>query len=153
MVNTDNSSSSNYVRKSEKDFEAIREAQIAHQSKSLDIIEDVAAYLNTFLQKGDSYKVIMRDILIRLNEKYTIEETKIVSQHNYLMMDLANARKNRSMTNDRINIRIMYIQERFKTSYRPELHDRISAIIEKYNTLFAWNSGYIGSKKTTDSKD
>ena len=80
----------------------------------------------------------MKEVLSYLNNDkgYSVDDTKVVSQMNYIMMDLANARKNKNVSGDRLNIRVMYIQERFKTSFKKELHDRIVKIIETYNTLF-----------------
>ncbi len=120
---------------------------IERQKKNLDIIEAVAGYLDNIIantEMADSntiQKVAMKDILnyLTTDKGFAQDDTKNVSQINYTMMDLANAQRSGYITGNRINIRILYIQERLKTSFRKELYDRIDKIMETYYHLFFWN--------------
>lgn len=138
-------------RKSKEEYEAEKAKQIALQSVSLNIIDDSAKFMNDFLKNGTGYKITMREILSYLNDTcgYDIDQTKVISQFNYLMMDLANARKNTHISGDRLNIRVLYIEERMKTSFKKELHDRAREIVKKYDTLFHWNDESTGDNYTT----
>lgn len=120
---------------------------IEKQNKSLDMIEAVAEFLNSAVantELADSntiQKLTMKEILTYLvNDKgFAQDDTKTVSQYNYLMMDLANAQRSGYISGNRINIRILYIQERLKTSFKKELHSRVDKIMETYTNLFMWN--------------
>ena len=120
---------------------------IAKQNANLDMIEAVAEYLDNAIANTDIsntsniQKITMKEILNYLvNDKgFAQDDTKTVSQFNYIMMDLANAQRSGYVSGDRINIRILYIQERLKTSFKKELHNRIDNIMESYRHLFQWN--------------
>ena len=120
---------------------------IAKQNANLDMIEAVAEYLDNDIANTDIsntsniQKITMKEILNYLvNDKgFAQDDTKTVSQFNYIMMDLANAQRSGYVSGDRINIRILYIQERLKTSFKKELHNRIDNIMESYRHLFQWN--------------
>ena len=122
---------------------------IAKQKKNLDMIEAVAEYLNNIVATPEvatdntttAQKISMKEILDYLvNIKgFAQDDTKAVSQFNYIMMDLANAQKSGFINGNRINIRILYIQERLKTSFKKELHPTIDKIMEDYSNLFLWN--------------
>lgn len=120
---------------------------IAKQNANLDMIEAVAEYLDNDIANTDIsnnsniQKITMKEILNYLvNDKgFAQDDTKTVSQFNYIMMDLANAQRSGYVSGDRINIRILYIQERLKTSFKKELHNRIDSIMENYRHLFQWN--------------
>ncbi len=122
---------------------------IAKQKKNLDMIEAVAEYLNNIVatpevttdNAASAQKITMKEILDYLvNIKgFAQDDTKAVSQFNYIMMDLANAQKSGFISGNRINIRILYIQERLKTSFKKELHSTIDKIMEDYSNLFLWN--------------
>ena len=130
-------------RRTKEEYEAIKAAQLAQQNKNLDVIEDIAAFLDDWLKNDNkSSRITMKEILNMLNDDkgYSVEETKAVSQYSYLLMELANARNNKYVSGDRINIRIMYIEERLKTSFKKELHDRAIYIVDKYNSLFYWDA-------------
>lgn len=117
------------------------------QNTNLDMIEAAAEYLdntiaNTELSDANTIvKITMKEILNYLiNDKgFAQEDTKTISQFNYILMDLANAQRSGYITGNRINIRILYIQERLKTSFKKELHARIDKIMETYYHLFLWN--------------
>lgn len=129
-------------RRTKEEYEAIKATQLAQQGKNLDVIEDIAAFLDQWLQsEKKSNRITMKEILNELNnvKGYSADDTKAVSQYSYLLMELANARNNKYVSGDRINIRIMYIEERMKTSFKKELHDRAIDIVDKYNTLFFWD--------------
>lgn len=130
--------SKTFHKKTKEDYEANQAAYIDRQKKNLVMIEDISSYLNDFLSTK-SYKVTMKEILSHLNNEknHSVDETKIVSQMNYLLMDLANARKNKNIHGHRINIRIMYIEERLKTAYKQELHEIIDNIMNTHKELFA----------------
>ena len=106
------------------------------------MIESIAEFLDQWLQsEKKSNRITMKEILNELNnvKGFSADDTKAVSQYSYLLMELANARNNKYVSGDRINIRIMYIEERMKTSFKKELHDRAIDIVDKYNTLFFWD--------------
>lgn len=129
-------------RRTKEEYEAIKAAQLALQSKNLDVIESIAEFLDQWLQsEKKSNRITMKEILNELNnvKGFSADDTKAVSQYSYLLMELANARNNKYVSGDRINIRIMYIEERMKTSFKKELHDRAIDIVDKYNTLFFWD--------------
>lgn len=129
-------------RRTKEEYEAIKAAQLEQQGKNLDVIEDIAAFLdNWLLSEKKSNRITMKEILNELNnvKGYSADDTKAVSQYSYLLMELANARNNKYVSGDRINIRIMYIEERLKTSFKRELHDRAIDIVDKYTTLFYWD--------------
>ena len=116
------------------------------QNRNLDIIESVAEYLDnlvaTNVSEGeDNQRITMKEILnyLTTDKGFAQDETKAVSQINYTMMDLANAQRSGYINGNRINIRILYIQERMKTSFRRELYNRIDKIMESYYHLFHWN--------------
>lgn len=131
-----------------KNIQNIKKQEIIEkQNKSLDMIEAVAEFLNSAVantELADSntiQKLTMKEILTYLvNDKgFAQDDTKTVSQYNYLMMDLANAQRSGYISGNRINIRILYIQERLKTSFKKELHSRVDKIMETYANLFMWN--------------
>lgn len=129
-------------RRTKEEYEAIKAARLEQQGKNLDVIEDIAAFLdNWLLSEKKSNRITMKEILNELNnvKGYSADDTKAVSQYSYLLMELANARNNKYVSGDRINIRIMYIEERLKTSFKRELHDRAIDIVDKYTTLFYWD--------------
>lgn len=129
-------------RRTKEEYEAIKATQLAQQGKNLDVIESIAEFLDQWLQsEKKSNRITMKEILNELNnvKGYSADDTKAVSQYSYLLMELANARNNKYVSGDRINIRIMYIEERMKTSFKKELHDRAIDIVDKYNTLFFWD--------------
>ena len=120
---------------------------IEKQNKSLDMIESAAEFLDnaiasTSLADSNTFqKLTMKEILTYLiNDKgFAQDDTKTVSQYNYILMDLANAQRSGYISGNRINIRILYIQERLKTSFKKELHSRVDKIMETYANLFMWN--------------
>ena len=129
-------------RRTKEEYEAIKAAQLALQGKNLDVIESIAEFLDQWLQsEKKSNRITMKEILNELNnvKGFSADDTKAVSQYSYLLMELANARNNKYVSGDRINLRIMYIEERMKTSFKKELHDRAIDIVDKYNTLFFWD--------------
>lgn len=129
-------------RRTKEEYEAIKATQLALQGKNLDVIESIAEFLNEWLlSEKKSNRITMKEILNELNnvKGFSVDDTKAVSQYSYLLMELANARNNKYVSGDRINIRIMYIEERMKTSFKKELHDRAIDIVDKYNTLFFWD--------------
>lgn len=124
-----------------------RQEVLDRQNKSLDMIEAVAGYLDSIIANtgmadtNTIQKITMKDILNYLTTEkgFAQDDTKTVSQINYTLMDLANAQRSGYITGNRINIRILYIQERMKTSFRKELYTRIDKIMESYYNLFLWN--------------
>ena len=135
------------------------------QNKNLDMIEAAAEYLNNMIANTELSdantlaKITMKEILNYLiNDKgFAQEDTKTVSQFNYILMDLANAQRSGYISRNRIKIRILYIQERLKTSFKKELHTRIDKIMETYYHLFYWNEdnneGSIEIVATEDSHE
>lgn len=142
-MNNGKKNNTNGNRRTKEEYEAIKATQLALQGKNLDVIESIAEFLDKWLQsEKKSNRITMKEILNELNnvKGYSVDDTKAVSQYSYLLMELANARNNKYVSGDRINIRIMYIEERMKTSFKKELHDRAINIVEKYNTLFFWDA-------------
>lgn len=150
-------------RRSKEEYEARKAAQIAQQTKNLDVINDIASFLNKWLLgEKESPRVTMKEILNHLNNTkgYSETDTKAVSQYSYMLMELANARNNKYISSDRINIRIMYIEERLKTSFKKELHERAIGIVDSYPELFYWDDaanadGYnvLGENEVTETKE
>ena len=138
-------------RKSKEEYEADRAKQIAKQTHSLEIIDQAAWFMNEFLKNSENYKITMKEVLNFLNNEkgYEPDDTKVISQFNYIMMDLANARKNPRVSGDRINIRVLYLEERLKTSFKSELHERALEIVEKYTNLFGWDKTGTGESYQT----
>lgn len=142
MNNGKKKNNANGNRRTKEEYEAIKATQLALQGKNLDVIESIAEFLDQWLQsEKKSNRITMKEILNELNnvKGFSADDTKAVSQYSYLLMELANARNNKYVSGDRINIRIMYIEERMKTSFKKELHDRAIDIVDKYNTLFFWD--------------
>ena len=140
--NTNNGKKNGGNRRNKEEYEARKAAQLEQQNKNLDVIADIAKYLNEWLMdEKKSNRITMKDILTMLNDEkgYSVDETKAVSQYSYMLMELANARNNKYISGDRINIRIMYIEERLKTSFKRELHDRAIGIVDTYTELFYWD--------------
>ena len=140
--NTNNGKKNGGNRRNKEEYEARKAAQLEQQNKNLDVIADIAKYLNEWLMDAqESTRITMKDILTMLNDEkgYSVDETKAVSQYSYMLMELANARNNKYISGDRINIRIMYIEERLKTSFKRELHDRAIGIVDTYTELFYWD--------------
>lgn len=140
--NTNNGKKNGGNRRNKEEYEARKAAQLEQQGKNLDVIEDIAKYLDNWLQgEKSANRITMKDILTMLNDEkgYSVDDTKAVSQYSYMLMELANARNNKYVSGDRINIRIMYIEERMKTSFKRELHDRAIGIVDTYTTLFYWD--------------
>ena len=96
-------------RRTKEEYEAIKAAQLALQGKNLDVIESIAEFLDQWLQsEKKSNRITMKEILNELNnvKGYSADDTKAVSQYSYLLMELANARNNKYVSGDRINIRM-----------------------------------------------
>lgn len=159
-------------RRSNEEYEARKAAQLEQQKKNLDVIDSISGFLNNWLkdeindrdnsQNKRPGRISMKEILNDMNnvKGYTADDTKAVSQYSYMLMELANARNNKYVSGDRINIRIMYIEERLKTSFKKELHSYASEIISKYDTLFHWDEkstaedyNVLGSDTATKAKE
>lgn len=101
---------------------------INKQTKNLDVLDKVIEFLDEFVD-SDKDKVSMTDLLNYLNDNNcNAENTKAIAQFNYMLLELANAQHNDYIKADRVNIRVQYIKERFITTYRRELYDRIDSM-------------------------
>ena len=150
-------------RRSKEEYEAHKAAQIAQQTKNLEVVDDIANFLNEWLMSDKkSTRVTMKEILNHLNNTkgYSETDTKAVSQYSYMLMELANAVNSKYVSGDRINIRIMYIEERMKTSFKKELHDRAIGIVDSYPELFCWddtanadNYNVLGDNEVAEAKE
>lgn len=148
-MTTDNNVSNIQDKKSETPYKAILDAQ----QQTLDVIDEAVSFLNNILLTDASRKVTMRDIVSHLIKNgYIINEAKAVAQYNYLILDLAKARKNKYITAEQINLRIAYIQDRLKSTFRAELHDQILEMIRTNSMLFAWNTNYINLQTKHESE-
>lgn len=114
---------------------------IAKQKINLDMINKVSAYLdNCVVNATADTKIAMKQIIEYLDTcGFTKDDTKVISQYNYLLMDLANAQICNYINGNKINIRILYIQERLKSSYKKELNGDIDKLLGRYKNLFNWN--------------
>lgn len=113
---------------------------ISRQKINLDMIDKVAAYLDGVVKNATpETKIAMKQIIEHLDTcGFTKDDTKVVSQYNYLLMDLANAQICNYINGNKVNIRILYIQERLKSSYKKELNNDIDRLLGKYKNLFNW---------------
>lgn len=112
---------------------------LAKQTANLTVINDVVDYLNSVIATNDSdVKINMQTVLKYLSEQkgHDAEATKPVSQINYLLLDLANAQRNKYITGNRITVRVIYIRERFATMFKKELFDDINKMIDENDALF-----------------
>lgn len=138
--NKNNNGRNNGNNKRNNEEYAAKKAEILKkQEHNLDIINDVAAYLDGLLVAGTvESKITMQEVLAYLNEQkgYSVEETKVISQFNYLLLELANAQKSTYISGDRVNVRVLYIEERLKTAFKKELHDKIDKMLDEYSFLF-----------------
>ncbi len=145
--NFNNRKNGNFNKNNRNNSQNIKKQEVLEkQNKNLDMIEAVAEYLDNIIANtgvadaNTLQKITMKEILnYHTTEGFAQDDTKTVSQFNYTMMDLANAQRSGYITGNRINIRILYIQERLKTSFKKELHARIDKIMETYYHLFLWN--------------
>lgn len=151
MINNNGTTKKTFKpRKTEEEYAVIKAAQIAQQNKNLDVIFDSCAYLEKAISDSSIRRINMKDVLNYLNNEknYTAEDTKPVSQYNYMLIELANARRNTYITDDRMNIRVLYIHERLKTSFKRELHERIESLLKTYPTLLKWEDTTGANYKT-----
>lgn len=144
MNNNYNGKNKNYSSKPRMTDEeyAARKAQLLEkQTKSLDVINDACAFLEKAIADPAIHRVSMKDVLGYLNgeKNYTADETKSISKINDVLIELANARMNRYIADDRNNIRVLYVHERMKTSFKKELHDRIDQLLKDYPVLLKWS--------------
>lgn len=142
----------------------IRKAEkLKQQTHNLDILNDIANYLDDVIKANPEVvmidgkiidtKVKMSDVIEYLSSKnYSIEDTKVISQMNYIMVELANARMNHLISGDRVNIRVLYLEERLKTSYKKELHGKIDQIIKTHQNLFYWDEESTGENYDVELK-
>ena len=144
--NNNNRKNGNFNRNNKNNPQNAKKQEILkQQNRNLDMIESVAEYLDnlvaTNVSEEGNQRITMKEILnyLTTDKGFAQDETKSVSQINYTMMDLANAQRSGYINGNRINIRILYIQERMKTSFRRELYNRIDKIMESYYHLFHWN--------------
>lgn len=132
---------------SKEEYLAKKKEKMERQTRNLDMIENVAEYLDNLLKNKSDSRVRVRDLIDYLQTKgYNTDETKDISQTNYIMVELANAQKNDRISGDRTNIRVLYLEERLKTSYMKELHERVDSIIKTYDSLFKWDTKATGEE-------
>lgn len=131
--NSNNTNASEYMAK--------KAEIIAKQRTNLEMISKVSAYLDNCVATATTdTKIAMKQIIEYLDTcGFTKDDTKVISQYNYLLMDLANAQICNYINGNKINIRILYIQERLKSSYKKELNNDIDKLLGKYKNLFNWN--------------
>ena len=122
------------------DYKAKKAELIKKQTANLDMIDKVSGFLDGLVKDTkDDTRITMKQIIDFLNENgYDKDSTKTISQYNYLLMDLANAQICNYISGNRLNIRILYIQERLKSSYKKELTDAIETLFGKHSYLFKW---------------
>ena len=125
----------------DEEYAAHKAQLIEKQTKSLDIINDTCTFLEKAIADTNVHRVSMKDVLAYLNgeKNYTADETKAISKTNDILIELANARMNRYIADDRNNIRVLYVHERMKTSFKKELHDRIDQLLKDHPVLLKWS--------------
>jgi len=125
----------------DEEYAAHKAQLLEKQTKSLDVINDACAFLEKAIANTAIHRVSMKDVLGYLNgeKKYTADETKAISKINDVLIELANARMNRYIADDRNNIRVLYVHERMKTSFKKELHERIDQLLKDYPVLLKWS--------------
>ena len=75
--NANNGKKNGGNRRSKEEYEARKAAQLEQQGKNLDVIEDIAKYLDTWL-KGEksANRITMKDILTRSEERRVGKECR-----------------------------------------------------------------------------
>lgn len=139
--NGKNKNFNNKPRMTDEEYAAHKAQLIEKQTKSLDIINDTCTFLEKAIADTNVHRVSMKDVLAYLNgeKNYTANETKAISKTNDILIELANARMNRYIADDRNNIRVLYVHERMKTSFKKELHDRIDQLLKDHPVLLKWS--------------
>lgn len=127
-------------RMSNEEYAKIKAEKLAFQTKSVEVIEATCDFLEKKISDASVHKIAMRDLLAYLNgEKgYTADETRSVSRLNDIIIDIANGRMNKYISDDRMNIRVLYFHERMKTTFKKELHERIENMMKNYPALLKW---------------
>jgi hypothetical protein len=142
-----NSRSTRHFTKNNKSREENKNERIQElisiQEKNLNGIEIVVDYLDNIIDSADkNTKPSMKEIIDNLNNNgFNQADTKAISQINYILIDLANAQRNKYITPDRVDIRVNYIKERLITSYRRELYDRINEIFNNHSLFKSKDNG------------
>ncbi len=139
--NYNNYNNNNNSAANTSDYMAKKAEIIAKQKINLGMIDKVSAYLDKVVATATAdTKIAMKQIIEYLDTcGFTKDDTKVISQYNYLLMDLANAQICDYIKGNKINIRILYIQERLKSSYKKELNTAIDTLLGTYTHLFNWN--------------
>lgn len=133
----------NYKRRNNNnssEYMAKKAEIISKQKANLEMISKVSEYLDGVVKNATTdTKIAMKQIIDYLDTcGFTKDDTKVISQYNYLLMDLANAQICTYINGNKVNIRILYIQERLKSSYKRELNNDIDRLLGKYRNLFNW---------------
>ena len=129
--------------KAQREENEIRKQEaIKEQSARFDLLQSAAEYLNIYLTAGsnpDIKRINYMERLITHLENSGFLESDIRHNMNQMrpLVDLLWARKDCTfMTQDRLNIRIDYILEMYRTMSMRSLHFRIDNIISSAKELF-----------------
>ena len=141
MNNYNGKNKSTKPRMTDEEYAARKAQLLEKQTKSLEVINAACEFLEKAIADPAVRHVSMKDVLGYLNgdKKYTADETKAISKINDVLIELANARMNHYIADDRNNIRVLYVHERMKTSFKKELHDRIDQLLNDYPVLLKWS--------------
>lgn len=129
--------------KAQREENEIRKQEaIKEQSARFDLLQSAAEYLNIYLTAGsnpDIKRINYMERLIAHLENSGFLESDIRHNMNQMrpLVDLLWARKDCTfMTQDRLNIRIDYILEMYRTMSMRSLHFRIDNIVSSAKELF-----------------
>lgn len=124
------------------------------QVTELEIIDAASYFLNEYVNnehRDNKFNVNeVKDYLVSAG--YEFDQFKFVNQILYLLIDLANARRNKFIDDTRIAIRWLYIKERLDTMFMPSLHYKVWEIMSSYTNLYG-NHEDESSNESSDSID
>lgn len=131
--------------------EARRQEIRQRQVTELEIIDAASYFLDEYVNNGHRENKFnineIKDYLVSAG--YEFDQFKFVNQILYLLIDLANARRNKFIDDTRIAIRWLYIKERLDTMFMPSLHYRILEMMSSYTNLY----GNHEDESTDESSD
>ena len=147
------------VRAQKEENELRKQEAIKEQSARFDLLQAAAEYLNICLTAGsnpDIKRINYMERLVAHLENSGFVESDIRHNMNQMrpLVDLLWARKDCTfMTQDRLNIRIEYILEMYRTMSMRSLHFRIDNIVSSAKELFDRGEDNTTSEDNTNNNE